>query len=902
MGNTNSTSDEFQGEEGSTKVAQQDQGKPVQPPVVSANDPRSDGALDRVNGGEEGSTKLVQPAQGKPVQQPVVLGNDPGSDGALDLVNGGKGDREVEEESQQVRDDIPTAESPETNPEFDDDETRRRPESNLQPGSLIEEPEQLKSDLVEQQEPLKQEEAEKLTLTSTAESPNPEADETRSKDSALQLHSLPGELEQQKLDLVAEQESFKQEAAEMLISTSTAETLETNPGFDETRSKNNNLQSDDLVEETEELSPDLAEGQEPCKQEEGEIPNPTTSTDVSSRDEDHMDSYELIESVPSQNEGNSSSTVLFPQHEEHLDSGEVDPKKDHSSSITTAVSSHDEEHLDSYELIESVSSQNEGNSSSTSLFPQHEEHLDSGDAEPKNCSSIITEPSSADITSLQNGKHLDDHTSHNLEGFLEPESIIKEELMANQPISPRSKIATEEDSEEVLANQHSDDHNSHNPEGVLVPENIIKEDLLVNQPVSPRAEIATEEDSEELLANQLSDDHTSHNPEGVLVPENIIMEELLANQPVSPRAEIATEEDSEELLANQHSDDHTSHNPEEVLVPENIIKEVLLANQLICPPAEVATEEESDFTVKNGNNENQESENGSQIDCSTVPENESNGSLNEPASEEEKMELPQSGITTTDSSNKEQDSEVIKQQREASGIENGGDETEGEEGCEPESPPEQEKAPAESGDSPQDSSSTSSWEFNPGNGPEFLADVAPTFVADPQEPVVPFPIQLPAKNGEADQQLGRLSTDSGPDNFSVNSKMQKSPSFNLHLRRRSITEDYSDQTPLLQHYQDKNTIIPPTKQTHTVESVKHEEAVHAEEKLVQTLERCDSETSLIVGRMKEGDCNGGPRKNSRASKEESAVLVPSKGKAQKQYSRRRPTIFCLCCRATTAIN
>ncbi|CAI0465693.1 unnamed protein product, partial [Linum tenue] len=287
MGNTNSTSDEFQGEEGNTKVDQRDQGKPVQQPIVSVNDRGSDGALDLVNGGEEGSTKLVQPAQGKPVQQPVVSVNDPGSDGALDLVNGGKGDREVEEESQQVRDNIPTAESPETNPEFDDGETRRRPESNLQPGSLIEETEQLKSDLVEQQELLKQEEAEKLTLTSTAESPNPEADETRSKDSELQLHSLPEELEQQNLDLVADQESFKQEATEMLISTSTAESLETSPGFDDTISKDNNLQSDDLVEETEELSPDLAE-------EEAEIPNPTTSTDVSSHEEDHLDSYELI--------------------------------------------------------------------------------------------------------------------------------------------------------------------------------------------------------------------------------------------------------------------------------------------------------------------------------------------------------------------------------------------------------------------------------------------------------------------------------------------------------------------------------------------------------------------------------------------------------------------------------
>ncbi|CAN0857228.1 hypothetical protein LINGRAHAP2_LOCUS6690 [Linum grandiflorum] len=496
--------------------------------------------------------------------------------------------------------------------------------------------------------------------------------------------------------------------------------------------------------------------------------------------------------------------------------------------------------------------ENEGNSTSTIMSPSsNEEDPDSEelDSNLNKDEGSITESRFAPTTDLENNQHLDVR---------------------------------------VLEKQHLDVHTSYAHDEAARAENLNNgfsgNELIISLP----SEISIKVESEAAVEN--GTDH--HEPDS---------EQMNYDRSLQSQAEAS-------LMAKH---DHSNGNDEErsgnqagckshgeeisllgVLKPE--------ANLILTspppPPEAMEAAEESNVA---GNNQDQQSENGSQLHCSFA------------ASKEEKAEVPQLGIPIIDGQNKEPEPaqthatvEVMMDHTENPRIEIGKEEL-----LQESSPDQEKESVTESEDSPQDISSNSSWEFNTGNSSEFFVDMAPTFIAaklpDEEEPV-PFPIQLPAavtaRKEETKQQLGRLSTDSAPENMTI--EMQKSPSFNisLHLRRRS-TEDYSDQTPLLRKYQDKNTITSLSKETNKAfEMPNHEEAMSVEEKESQTLEKSDSEKPLIMGWMKEDD-NSEVHRHQKASKEEMTKSVPSEAK-EKQYSRRRSTIFgsCLCCAATNAIS
>lgn len=176
-----------------------------------------------------------------------------------------------------------------------------------------------------------------------------------------------------------------------------------------------------------------------------------------------------------------------------------------------------------------------------------------------------------------------------------------------------------------------------------------------------------------------------------------------------------------------------------------------------------------------------------------------------------------------------------------------------------------------------------------------------------------------AKDGyKAQQSMGRLSTESNPDNLNIQAQMQKSPSFDLDLRVEERSEE-SDQTPLL--YQDKTTIDSLSSQAdvsllnsllhdqHVKQSLEHQ-AMPVEKKMI-TLERSDSEKSRtpFLGFLKEDEeahVAVTPNKQDNLAAEKKATKdlwnSPSKEVGStlpkgKQKHKRRTSLFgnCMCC-------
>lgn len=180
---------------------------------------------------------------------------------------------------------------------------------------------------------------------------------------------------------------------------------------------------------------------------------------------------------------------------------------------------------------------------------------------------------------------------------------------------------------------------------------------------------------------------------------------------------------------------------------------------------------------------------------------------------------------------------------------------------------------------------------------------------------------FPKGGYEAQESVGRLSTESNPDNLNIHVQMRKSPSFDLDLRIEARSEE-SDQTPLL--YQDKITVESLSDQSdvslqspHLLSQCSQEtlRALPVEEKVI-ALERSDSEKSRtpFLGFLKEDEAAHAvvtPKKqdNHAAAKKTTKDLwnsptkeVASASPKGKEKHKRRTSLFgqCMCC--ATVIN
>ncbi|CAK7327140.1 unnamed protein product [Dovyalis caffra] len=175
---------------------------------------------------------------------------------------------------------------------------------------------------------------------------------------------------------------------------------------------------------------------------------------------------------------------------------------------------------------------------------------------------------------------------------------------------------------------------------------------------------------------------------------------------------------------------------------------------------------------------------------------------------------------------------------------------------------------------------------------------------------------FPKGDFEAQESVGRLSTESNPDNVNIHIQIRKSPSFDLDLRIDARSEE-SDQTPLL--YQDKITTESSSKQADVRLQSPHLLSQHNEEALrpmaveekVITPERSDSEKSRtpflgfmkeddeahVIVTPKEQDNHAAPEKAAKDLWNSPAKEVASASPKGKEKHRRRTSLFghCMCC-------
>ncbi|KAK3190159.1 hypothetical protein Dsin_029720 [Dipteronia sinensis] len=192
-------------------------------------------------------------------------------------------------------------------------------------------------------------------------------------------------------------------------------------------------------------------------------------------------------------------------------------------------------------------------------------------------------------------------------------------------------------------------------------------------------------------------------------------------------------------------------------------------------------------------------------------------------------------------------------------------------------------------------------------------------VAESNPPAINFNGQCAIESYQARESVGRDSTESNPNNSSIQAQMQKSPSFGLDLRIEARSEE-SDQTPLL--YQDKTAIEDfstqayislgnSIEQTHNGQDndMLDTQAMPVEEKVVR-MERSDSEKSKtpFLGFLKEEEevhILITPQKqdnNNNAAKMGNKKKAPLTSLKSKEKRKPRSSLFtnCMCC--TTVIN
>ncbi|KAK4854866.1 hypothetical protein QYF36_001994 [Acer negundo] len=186
-------------------------------------------------------------------------------------------------------------------------------------------------------------------------------------------------------------------------------------------------------------------------------------------------------------------------------------------------------------------------------------------------------------------------------------------------------------------------------------------------------------------------------------------------------------------------------------------------------------------------------------------------------------------------------------------------------------------------------------------------------VAECNPPANNFSGQCATDSYQARESVGRDSTESNPNNSSIQAQMQKSPSFGLDLRIEARSEE-SDRTPLL--YQDKTAIEDFSTQAYISlgNSIEHThngqdkdmldtQAMPVEEKVVR-MERSDSEKlkTPFLGFLKEEEevhILITPQKQDNKGNKEQVTLTSPKSKEKR---RPRSSLFtnCMCC--TTVIN
>ncbi|TXG72140.1 hypothetical protein EZV62_000719 [Acer yangbiense] len=192
-------------------------------------------------------------------------------------------------------------------------------------------------------------------------------------------------------------------------------------------------------------------------------------------------------------------------------------------------------------------------------------------------------------------------------------------------------------------------------------------------------------------------------------------------------------------------------------------------------------------------------------------------------------------------------------------------------------------------------------------------------VAECNPPANSISGQCASESYQARESVGRDSTESNPNNSSIQAQMQKSPSFGLDLRIEARSEE-SDLTPLL--YQDKTAIEDFSTQAYISlgNSIEHThngqdkdmldtQAMPVEEKVVR-MERSDSEKSKnpFLGFLKEEEevhILITPQKqvnNNNAAKKGNKEQVTLTSPKSKEKRRPRSSLFtnCMCC--TTVIN
>ncbi|CAN1128991.1 hypothetical protein LINPERPRIM_LOCUS17182 [Linum perenne] len=906
MGNNNTSG--FQGEENSNRKIEEEeaQGKSAQEAVTTVTDTKDDAGVDgdQISDGATESGKdstgshFVVQSKGSGENGERMLGSEKpkAEEGAEGQNQDGK-EQEEERLESQVHDSLPD-ESEEAKPVY---EAERSKDNTPQLNILREETEEHKSDSIEQQESHKPDEAEMLISGSTVMSPAHDQQE----------HQISDEVESNLNENEGNSTSTNMERLVSQVNDPlAAESKEAKLEYDGEISKGCNPEPNTLREEMKERKSDLDEQLESHKSVEAEMLS--IGSPLMSPSHDELDNHgsDVAELKLNENEGNSTSIIMFPStKEEDPDSEELESNLNEyeGNSTSTIMFSTKEEDLDSEEL-ESNLNEYEGNSTSTIMFSTKGEDLDSeelksnlNEYEGNSTSTIMFSTKEEDLDSEELESNLNEGNSTSTIMFsTKEEDPDSKELESNlneyEGSITESSFAHTDDSEN---NQHLEVHTSYAHDGAIIAENLedgfSENKLTISLPTKMGTEVKCETAVESGTAHH-EPDSRQMNYDSFL--ESQAEANLMAKHDHSNG-------DDEESFSNQAG--RMIHGEEISLLKASKPEANPISTSLL--PGVIEEAQESDMA---GNNQDHQSENGSQLDCSFMSEFKSNGSQTEAASEEQKMEVPQMGIPIIDGQKKEHEPTeihnivaVMKEHTETPQNENGKEESE------PHSSPDQEEESVS--DSPQDISSNSSWEFNTGNSSEFFVDMGPTFLADKltdEEEPVPFPFQLQAavtvRKEETNQQLQGMSTDSAPENLSIDSQIQKSPSFNIELlHRRQSTEDYSDQTPLLRKYQDKNTVTSASKETKSFKLPNQEGAMSMEEKRSQTLVKSDSEksrTPLFIGWMKEGNDNEVDRHN-KASKEEMTKSVPCQVK-EKQYSRRRSTIFgsCLCCTATNAIS
>ncbi|XP_029127299.1 uncharacterized protein LOC114915942 isoform X2 [Cajanus cajan] len=160
---------------------------------------------------------------------------------------------------------------------------------------------------------------------------------------------------------------------------------------------------------------------------------------------------------------------------------------------------------------------------------------------------------------------------------------------------------------------------------------------------------------------------------------------------------------------------------------------------------------------------------------------------------------------------------------------------------------------------------------------------------------------------ETRDSVSRLSTESNPDHPNISCQIQKSPSFNLNLRKEARPQE-SDQTPLLQHDKSENESLSKQTGLNLMKSMPHDEyeqcMLHSEEMPVEekivTMERSYSKKSkapfiALLKEEEETHLLDTPQIQDNHVGTKNAVSSTSPKRKEKRKPRSSFFSSCMCC-------